>query len=304
MGYKKLESEAQTNVEPIRLRRHNFPSEEVPMQGVPACHATGEQTAEVPDAADNAVRDQKVIEMLPLLHRIAKKMRVHLPANVEVDDLVGAGALGLIDAAKKFDARKSVKFETYAQYRIRGAIIDGLRAMDDAPRNLRDRNKKAETALRELEGRLRRPATDEEFAEAQGISLNAWYRRVHELQMLGVEWFRETDSSDDPHNFIEETVPSPDRDNQFDLCYLREKREILNRALAALPSRERLILVLYYVRQFTMMQIADELNIDESRVSQIHSVALLHLRTTVMTMLRAPRHSTVLADDGQQLEAA
>jgi len=241
--------------------------------------------------------------MLPLLHRIARNMRAHLPSHVEVDDLVGAGALGLIDAVRKFDANKNVKLQSYAQHRIRGAIIDSLRAMDGASRDMRGRNKKAEKSMRDLESKLGRPATDDELARAQGISLNAWYRTVRDLQASGIEWMRPTDAIG--HRlFNQEDLPAEGQDTQFNLCYLREKREILNRALAGLPNRERLILWLYYARELTMKQIGGQLKIDESRVSQLHSAALLRLRGAVSALLRAPQHSAVLAHQYPTLKAA
>lgn len=302
MASHKPEFERGAKVETIRLRPHSFAPAGDP-HFISASTEKGQAPPRSSSEPSDASRNQKVIEMLPLLHRVARKMRAHLPSHVEVDDLVGAGALGLIDAVQKFDASKNVKLESYAQHRIRGAIIDSLRAMDGASRDMRKKNKKAEAAFRELEGRLGRPATDDEFARAQGVSLKAWYKTIQELQALGVEWLRLTDSGSRQH-FTEETLPCDGQDDQFDLCYLREKREIFNRALAGLPSRERLILLLYYVREQTMKQIGAQLNIDESRVSQLHSAALLRLRTTVMTLLRAPRHSAVMAGDQQQLRAA
>ncbi|MGD0697193.1 MAG: FliA/WhiG family RNA polymerase sigma factor [Terriglobia bacterium] len=302
MANQKPEFERGAKVEVIRLRPHSFPPSGDP-HFISASTEKGQAPPRSSSEPSDASRNRKVIEMLPLLHRVARKMRAHLPSHVEVDDLVGAGALGLIDAVQKFDASKNVKLESYAQHRIRGAIIDSLRAMDGASRDMRKKNKKAEAAFRELEGRLGRPATDDEFARAQGVSLKAWYKTIQELQALGVEWLRLTDSGSRQH-FTEETLPCDGQDDQFDLCYLREKREIFNRALAGLSSRERLILLLYYVREQTMKHIGAQLNIDESRVSQLHSAALLRLRTTVMTLLRAPRHSALMAGDQQQFRAA
>lgn len=302
MASEKIDAECRATVETIRLRRHNFPSGEE-SDSASASHAVG--ALPPPAAADGTdeARNQKVLTMLPLLHSIAKRMRVHLPSHVEMDDLVGAGAIGLIDAVQKFDARKNVKLESYAQHRIRGAIIDSLRAMDCASRDQRKKSKKTEAAFRALEGKLGRAASDEEFARAQGITLSTWYRTIRELQALGLKWLRPTESSGQQH-LTEETLTSHDGNSQFDLCYLREKREILNRALASLPCRERLILLLYYIRQLTMKQIGEQLDVNESRVSQLHSAALLRMRTTVMTLLRAPRHSAVAAGGQQELRAA
>lgn len=211
--------------------------------------------------------------------------------------------MGLIDAVRKFDTKRNVKLESYAQHRIRGAIIDSLRAMDGASRDMRKKNKKAEESFRQLESRLGRAPTDDEMARAGGISLKAWYSTIRDLRPLGVEWFRPSDAIDQNH-LTEDTLPAQSSRDQADLCYLREQREILNRALAVLPSRERLLIWLYYVRERTMKQIGGELGIDESRVSQLHSATLVRLRSAVTTLLRAPRHSTVFCGEYQELKAA
>jgi RNA polymerase sigma factor FliA len=234
-----------------------------------------------------AERDELIVKLLGLVKRVALEMREHLPAHVDVDDLVSAGTLGLMDAVRRFDAGKHVKIETYARYRIRGAILDALRNLDPASRDMRRKNKKAEQVFRELEAKLGRPATDAEMAQALHISLKEWYRTVHQLQSMGVEWLRpmQMASTRQPE---EDELPAVGQQTQFDLCYREEKRAILNRALARVSERERLILSLYYERDLTMKEIGEELGIDESRVSQIHSNAVQRLRTKVQSMMRPP----------------
>jgi RNA polymerase sigma factor for flagellar operon FliA len=232
-------------------------------------------------------REELAVKLLSLVKRVAYEMREHLPAHVEVDDLVGAGTLGLLDAVRKFDARKHVKIETYARYRIRGAIIDGLRSLDTASRDMRKKNKKAESVFRALETKLGRAATDGEMAQALGISLKKWYATVQELQGMGVDWLRPMQAAEQKLP-DEESLPADNHDNQFDLCYRNEQRALLDRALSRISERERIVITLYYQHDLTMKQIGEQLGIDESRVSQIHSAALAHLRTKVETMLRAP----------------
>lgn len=273
------------NFSTLRLRpRPFFP------QGNARKVCTRENGARVPSlvhgGGNEAERNRRVVELLPLLHRVARKMRAHLPANIEVDDLVGAGSLGLVDAVRKFDARKQVKIESYAQHRIRGAILDSLRSMDGASRDLRKKNKKAEKVHHDLESKLGHPASDQEMASAQHVSLKTWYRTVREIQPLGVEWLRPMGSVG-VKRLTEETMVAEGQEDQFDLCYRREKREILGRALATLTPREQLILSLYYARENTMKQIGAKLKIDESRVSQLHSAALDRLRTAAEPLLRA-----------------
>lgn len=291
-------------VSTIRLHPHNFLPPSVQRR---AAKPNGPGFAARPAVVEpmKLEQEKKVVELIPLLHRIARKMRAHLPGQIEVDDLVGAGSLGLLDAVRKFDVRKQVKIESYAQHRIRGAILDSLRGMDGASRDLRKKNKKAEKIHRELEFKLGHSASDEEMANAQGLSLKKWHKSVSELQALGLEWLRPMGSVG-VKQLTEDSLVSEDAESQFDLCYRREKREILNRALASLPARERLIMTLYYARELTMKQIGNQLRVDESRVSQLHSAALLRLGNTVKMMLRESRPQPVYAFSSQpsDLDAA
>lgn len=235
-------------------------------------------------------RDHMAVKLLSLVKRVAFEMREHLPAHVEVDDLVGAGAMGLLDAVRKFDARKHVKIETYARYRIRGAILDGLRSFDTASRDMRRKNKKAESVYRYLEVKLGRAANDAEMAEAMGISLKKWYRTVQELQSMGVDWLRPMQAAEMKLP-DEDSIVAENQEDPFDLCYRREQRDALNQALARVSERERVVVTLYYQQDLTMKQIGEQLGIDESRVSQIHSAALAHLRHKVEGLQRSPRPS-------------
>jgi RNA polymerase sigma factor FliA len=252
-------------------------------------------------AADNtrgteAERNARAAELFPMLQRVARKMRAHLPAHVEVDDLVGAGSVGLVDAIGKFDPRKRVKIESYAQHRIRGAILDSLRTMDGASRDLRRKIKQAERVHHELEAKLGHPATDPEMARAQGLSLKDWYRTLRDFQPLGIDWLRPAGHV--AEQFAAENLPAAITEDQFDLCYRREKIDILNRALAGLSERERLIMSLYYARERTMKQIGSQLKIDESRVSQLHSAALVRLRIAVTSLTREAQTCPPPLDDG------
>ncbi len=235
-------------------------------------------------------RDELAVKLLPLVRRVAFEMRERLPQHVDVDDLAGAGVVGLLDAVQKFDARKHVKVETYARHRIRGAILDSLRDLDTASRDMRRKNKNAEKACQQLQARLGRTVTDEEMAGALGVSLRKWYKTVHELNSMGVEWMR-------PNHIPETSVvdeanlPASDSENPFALCYQRERRDLLAKASATLPERERIVISLYYEQDLTMKQIGEALEIDESRVSQIHSAAITHLRARVRRMLSPARTS-------------
>ncbi len=233
-------------------------------------------------------RDQWAIKLLSLARRVAFEMRERLPQHVDVDDLTGAGVLGLLDAVRKFDARKHVKIETYARHRIRGAILDSLREMDTVSRDMRRKNKVAEKTYHALEAKLGRAATDDELAQALGISLKKWYATVRELNSVGIEWMRPNQI---PEVFVpdENNLPANGHDDPFDLCYRQEQREIVDRAAAQLPERERAVLSLYYEQDMSMRQIGNMLGIDESRVSQIHSAAIARLRVKVRRTLQQGR---------------
>jgi RNA polymerase sigma factor for flagellar operon FliA len=236
-------------------------------------------------------RQQLAVKLLPLVKRMALQVRERLPQHVDVEDLVSTGVLGLVDAVRKFDARKHVKLESYARYRIRGAILDGLRGLDHASRDMRKKSKKAESVYRALEARLGRAPSDEELAAGLGMSLERWYRTVRELQTLGMEWFRPMGlvGNKESRPASEESLVADNQEHQFHSCYRREQREILDHALGRIPERERQVVQLYYDQELTMKEIARKLGVDESRVSQLHSAALAHLRSRVQEMVNHPR---------------
>src|ERR1039457_3544242 len=178
-------------------------------------------------------RQKMLIEMLPLVRRVALKIREHLPAHVEVDELSANGVLGLVDAVATFEASKRVKLESYAPHRIRGAILDGLRAADPVTRDTRQKNKRIQKLYRELEVNLGRSVQDEEMAAASRMNLAQWHRALTDLQSVGIDCGSRVFSAA-PTTTLQSTDPElliDGRDNSFDLCYRREQREILGRAL-------------------------------------------------------------------------
>lgn len=240
-------------------------------------------------------RHRLLVEMLPLVKRTAFQIREHLPAHVELDDLVANGVLGLVDAVSKFDISKQVKLGSYARHRVRGAILDGLRSADPASRDLRRNNKKIQKLYRQMEVRLGRPVQDEEIAAAMGMSLPQWHHTLNEVQSVGFDCGSRTISAG-PNTKRASAEPSmlagTDAD-PFDRCYRSEQKEILGRALSHLRERDRQIIALYYQQELTMKQIADRLKVDESRISQLHAAALTRLKASAHALLQ-PRQARTM----------
>ena len=239
-------------------------------------------------------RQKLLVEMLPLVKRVALKIRKRLPAHVEMDDLCSDGVLGLIDAVTKFDPSKRVRLEIYARRRICGSILDGLRGADSASRDIRRKSKEVQKLYHELEVKLGRPVTDEEMAAVQGMNLAQWHRELNELQSAGLDCGARALSAapTSPRASIESAFLARDDPNPFELGYRNEQLAILDRAVSRLQERDRQIVTLYHRRGLTMRQIAELMSVDESRVSQLHSEALVRLKADVGTLLRPGQAET------------
>ena len=232
-------------------------------------------------------REKLVIDMLPLVKGVALKIRKRLPAHVEVDDLLSDGVVGLVDAVAKFNPRKRVKLESYARHRIRGSILDGLRGADPVPRDLRRKHKNFQKLNQELEADLGRPVKDEEMAAGMGMTVAQWHHELNEIQSAGIDCGARTLSAGPTfmQTSVEPAFLAGDDSNAFDLCYLREQREILALSLSQLRERERQIIILYYQRGLTMQEIATRMKVDASRVSQLHAAALVRLKAKVDSLI-------------------
>jgi len=233
--------------------------------------------AQEPEELDLQDREKLIVDCLPLVKFVAHRISSRLPAHVEVDDLIHSGILGLIDAVKKFEPGRNVKFKTYAEQRIRGAILDGLRDLDWVPRSLRRKKKDIETAYHLLEQQNGRAATDEEVAAHLGMPLEELHHSLDDLKGVTLGSF--VDAGEDGHgeNLIS-FVPDPDGENPHILLQTQEVRTILKTAVDRLPSKERFVVQLYYFDELTMKEIGTLLNITESRVSQLHTKSMLRLR--------------------------
>ena len=224
-----------------------------------------------------AERDALINETLPLIKHIAHRVAIRLPNNVEIRDLINAGVLGLMDAIDKFEPERNVKFKTYAEVRIRGAILDSLRDLDWAPRSLRKKSKDLERMYTDLSQKLGRPATDEEVSEAMGGNIEDFHALVDQLHGLTIGSFENLSDSEDSENYIN-YYPDDGSNDPYTKFESNELTRLLADAIEELPEKERLVLSLYYYEEFTMKEIGALLGVNESRVSQLHTKATLRLR--------------------------
>ena len=224
-----------------------------------------------------AERDALINETLPLIRHIAHRVATRLPSSVEIRDLINAGVLGLLDAVDKFEPERKVKFKTYAEVRIRGAILDSLRNLDWAPRSLRKKSKDLERMYAELSQKLGRPATDEEVSEAMGEDLDGFYALIDQLHGLTIGSFENLTDGDDSDSYLN-YYPDDGSNDPYAKFESNELTRLLIGAIDDLPEKERLVLSLYYYEEFTMKEIGALLGVNESRVSQLHTKAMLRLR--------------------------
>lgn len=227
-----------------------------------------------PDAAviERTQRERAVLENLPLVKAIAIRVHETLPVHVDLDDLIHAGVLGLMDAVAKYRPEKKVAFSSYAKHRIKGAILDSLRQLDWASRDMRRRHKQVEAAIRELSLELHRNPTEAEIAAKLGVRLERWRQIASEMQSMGLV-------SISARRQDQEDLPTPDYpaspETQPDaMCAREQLRDALSEAMKALPPRYQQVVTLYYTRDLTMREIGQMMGVNESRVSQIHKSAL------------------------------
>ena len=239
---------------------------------------TTSKPAQRSSVVDSEERQRLLIENLPEVRYIARRIHDRLPSHISFDDLVHAGILGLIDAVDKFDPNKNVQLKSYARFRIRGAILDSLRQLDWSPRHLRRQAREIEQVNRELASELGRAPSEPEIAARLGVELVEFQRLLGELRGLDIGSLQ--GQSDD--GLIEENVAvaatRPEED-PFHLTLRAEMRAMLSQAIEELDEKERQVLGLYYLEELTMKEVGAILDIGESRVSQIHTAALIRLRS-------------------------
>ncbi|MBQ7972752.1 MAG: FliA/WhiG family RNA polymerase sigma factor [Lachnospiraceae bacterium] len=223
------------------------------------------------------IREKIILEYAPLVKVVAGRLSMYLGYNVEYDDLVGYGIFGLIDAIDKFDYKKEVKFETYASLRIRGAILDQIRKMDWIPRTVRQRQKQIDAAVKEVESRLGRPATDEEISKELGISEDEYLEWQSQMKVTNVVSLNEylemgTEISNDVAH-VSRHFDAPEK-----VAEQEEMKAMLIEALELLTEKEKKVIVLYYYEELTLKEISELLDVSESRVSQLHTKGLQKMK--------------------------
>ena len=218
------------------------------------------------------------MQYAPLVKNIVERIAMRLPRDVSSDDLIHVGIIGVIDALEKFNEKRNVRFETYAKFRIRGAILDELRSRDTMPRSARNKSARLEEAFKVLSERLGVPPTGEDVADYLGISLDEYYRLLDDAKAVSIL------SSDDlPPEYSEghagnDLLEKIDQNNPFLLLENREIKRMLIDSIQSLPGNERLVLSLYYYEELTLKEIGEIMDLTESRICQIHSQSIMRLR--------------------------
>ena len=223
--------------------------------------------------------EQLLMEQLPQVKYIARRIHERLPQHVPFDDLLHAGIVGLIDAMHKFDTSKNVRFASYAKFRIRGAILDSLRDMDWSPRDLRRKARQLEATIQKLQTELGHSPSEPELAKAMGMSLEEFQHMLDELRGLEVGSLQIESLEDGRETDLGETLPGPPDQDPLTLYLRGERKQMLADAITQLPEREQQVLALYYQEELTMKEVGAVLGVGESRVSQIHSMAVARLRS-------------------------
>lgn len=238
----------------------------------------------------NEARDKLIVHYSPLVKYVAGRVSTGLPANIEQADLVSYGIFGLIDAIDKFELDRGIKFETYAISRIKGAIIDELRAIDWVPRSVRFKAREVERALSKLESQLRRTPSDKEIADEMGISTNDLrniYSQVSFVSLVALDEFMSAGSDKGDRVSLLDTLEDVGAEDPVSAFEVEEMKTILAGAINRLSEREKLVVTLYYYEGMTLNEIGRVLGVTESRVCQMHTKAVMQLRTRIAELSRS-----------------
>jgi RNA polymerase sigma factor for flagellar operon FliA len=231
------------------------------------------------------MQEEEIAAHLSMVRFLARRIHERLPSHVELEELVGAGVLGLMDAYKKFNPEKKVKFRSYAQFRVRGAILDSLRTLDWSPRELRRRAREIEAAIQRLTGRVGRTPNEFEVAAEMKMTLPDYQHLLGDLKSLEMGTLNAERSEDSGEEELA-YIPNRSEDDPLFQCLRGEMHGRLRDAIDRLPERERMVLNLYYFEELTMKEIGQILGVVESRISQVHASAVLHMRAAMQVFQR------------------
>lgn len=237
---------------------------------------------------DNETKDEVIIEYAPLIKYLARKIAARLPANIELDDLISCGVIGLMDAIEKFDPSRDNKFKTYAEFRIRGAMLDELRAQDWVPRSIREKAKLLDRTYAKLESSLGRQATDEEMCEELKITQTEFYDLVNKAKSVSLLNIDDSSTFNKGDKKLMAGIMVSDRlVNPFSAVSFMNIREKIKEGIAGLPEKQRLVLSLYYYEDLNLKEIGQILDVTESRISQLHTQAIVKLKVRLKNVFES-----------------
>jgi RNA polymerase sigma factor for flagellar operon FliA len=245
---------------------------------------------EYKETQSKVAKDKLLLEYASLVKYIAQRIAVNLPSSVERDDLVSAGILGLVKAVETFEPQRGFKFETYAGHKVRGAILDELRALDWVPRSVRQKSRDLQKVYAKLENEFGRMPYDDEVCKELGVSMKEYEDILTEVTpatIVSLEEAMPDREADSKELRIIDTIEDPGGSNPLKELGFTETKNILKDAIAALPEKEKLVIALYHYEELTLKEIGVVLDISESRVSQIHSKVVLRLRAKLLQKINA-----------------
>ena len=235
-----------------------------------------------PRKVDPAWQERMVLQYAPLIRYIASRLALRLPSHISQEDLISSGIIGLIDAIRKYDRSKNIDFKTYAEFRVKGAMLDELRSMDWIPRSVRKKTHLIENAYARLQKALGRPAEAEEVAELLGLDLEDFFQLLDETKGVSVMALengdRKSAGSRGGDRDLSEILQDEKLRDSLQTVHLAELREVVLQAIEALPDKEKLLISLYYYEELTMKEIGQIMGYTESRISQLHTQAMYRLR--------------------------
>ncbi|MEO5377966.1 MAG: FliA/WhiG family RNA polymerase sigma factor [Magnetococcus sp. DMHC-6] len=236
----------------------------------------------VEEAWGRLSRDEIILKYAPMVKYVVGRISLRLPQSVDIEDLYQVGILGLIDAVSKFDIKRGIKFQTYAEFRVRGAILDELRSVDWVPRQVRQVAAQIEEVYHTLEIERGQPAEDRDVAAAMGIPLDEFYAHLDAVRGISIISFEDLRPVMDEDEWdVLDMLADPNIEDPVEAIGLQELRHALSQAVSALPEKERLVVTLYYFEELTMSEIGEVLGVTESRISQLHSKAAMRMRARI-----------------------